>query len=658
MNRSKLLSLALVVMIVSSLSFEIIQPVFVQNEYLFTTTLITFTNDPIQVQQAQLVANELLKIGIDSRLIQVGWDALIPRMFGSPTHASYASGGFDIGFIDWTDPMVPSSLFHFFHSSNIDPASWASNYYPVKNKTLDGILEFTMNTTDFDERKEYIRQALEMIIWEIHPVTGIYQEEAVYYMRDNIRNFNPTWFPNPEEYWFSDGQSAGHGNVNELIVASTIQPQNFNPIFSNLWYKDLASAPIFGSLVRGVANLNLVADMANKLPYPVAVKNNYSGVISSIDPNTATVWEVELRDDIYWHEGYGYTMMDDRDILKFDADDVVWYYKINMDDNGPSNPKRSYFQFAFGTDINNAIIKVDNTHVQFHLRNVYADLFTLFSYAMLPQHILDPLYDAGYGPGIRKDGSTASAYIDWRTDDYNQGIRTEGYTGPATIGTGAYVLYPGVELIKQTVTLTKWNHYWKDNDSTYWGPIVEKSFDNYIYTRISNKDTAEIALEKGEIDIMDTQYQTGKDYPVMSNKPGIASKRQLRWSYQTMGYNILNGANGKLTNRWVRLAISHMIPRQDIVDYLFNGLGQRTFVPFPMQSVFWPETLKPIEHNYSRALEYMKKAGYDTDQIPPIKASNFEGLTIFIALSGIIVTVLAYRYKKQTIKRRINSKNS
>ncbi|MFX0061949.1 MAG: ABC transporter substrate-binding protein [Candidatus Hermodarchaeota archaeon] len=651
MNLKKVLSLALVVGMVCSLCFRVLQPAFAQKEYLFATTLITFTNDPVQVQQAQLVARELRKIGIDCRLVQVGWDALIPRMFGSLTHASYANGGFDIGLIDWTDPMVPSAPFHFFHSSNIDPASWASNYYPVKNKTLDGILEFTMNTTDFKDRKEYIRQALEVIVWEIHPVMGIYQEEVVYYMRDNIRNFDPNWFPNPEEYWFVDGQSAGHGNVNEFIVASTTQAQNYNPFFSNLWYKDLASAPVFNSLVEGVSNLNLVAEMANKLPYPVAIKNNYTGVMSSTDPNTATVWEVELRDDIYWHEGYGYTMMDDRDVLRFDADDVVWNYKINIDDNGPPNLRRSYFQFAFGTDFNNAIIKVDNTHVQFHLRNLYADLFTLFSFAMLPQHILDPMYDAGYGAGIRKDGSTASRYINWRTDDYNQGVRTDGYAGSATIGTGAYIFYPGVNRIQQTVTLTKWNHYWKDNDSTYWGPLVKKRFDKYIYTWITNKEVAEIALEKGDIDFMDTQYQIWKDYPVMSNKPGIVAKKQLSWSYQTMGYNILNGADSKLSSKWVRLAISHMIPQQDIIDYLFNGLGQQTFVPFPKQSPFWPETLKPIVYNYSKALEYMKKAGYAKIQIPPPETSGFEILAFVFALSGMTTAILVYRYRKRVIKK-------
>jgi ABC-type oligopeptide transport system substrate-binding subunit len=646
MNRKKLLPLLVVAVMTLSMGIAMVQPT--QGvDYLFTTTLIAPTNNPVRVQHAQLITNELPKIGIQGNLILVGWDVLIPRMMGSLTHADYSGGGFDIGFVGWTGSIVPSGPFQFFHSSGIDPASWASNYYPVDNETLDGMLEFTMNTTDFDQRKEWISKVLKSVVWDIHPVTGIYQDEAVFFMRDNIRGFDSQRFPAVEEMYFDGGVSAGHGQVNELIVASTSRPQDYNPVISNSWYDTIVWAPAFSGMVERDSDLNFVASMLTELPYPVAVENNYTGLVSSTDPNTATVWEVELRNDVYWHEGYGYTYAADQAVLNVDADDVVWYYKINIDDNGPANPSRPYFQFVFGTDPDKAVYKVDQYTVQFHLDNLYADIMTMFG-TVLPKHILDATGDEGHGVGVCKDGTTIGGYADWDTMDYNQGKRTSGdTTHAATIGNGAYYIYPGENEIQQTVTLNSFDHYFKDGD-TYWDSLVTNRPDKYIYTWIGNKDAAEIALENGDIDIMDSQFAAGKDYPVMKNKPGIAVEKQLDWGYQTMGYNILNGAAGKLANKYVRLAISHMLPRQDVVDYLLGGLGQPSFVPFPQQSPYWDDDLEPIVYNYTKALEYMTAAGYNiTPFITGTATPGFEALAFFLALGGMGAIVLIYRHRRR-----------
>ncbi|MFX0090319.1 MAG: ABC transporter substrate-binding protein [Candidatus Hodarchaeota archaeon] len=582
------------------------------SDYFFTTTLIAPSNNPIRAQYAQLIANELPKIGIRANLLLVGCDVLIPRLFGSLTCADYNGGGFDIGFIGWTGSIIPSGPFQYFHSSYIDPASWPSNYYPVNNTTLDGILEHTMNTTDFNQRKAWIAKALKSVVWDIHPVTGIYQQADVFYLRDNIQGFVPNLFPAPELMSFSDGQSAGHGNVNELIVASTTQPQNYNFLISNSWYDTIVLQPTFEHIITQDTDLNFIPGLAASMPYPVAEVNNYDGLVSSTDPNTATVWEIELRQDIYWHEGYGYRMDSDRDILKFDADDVMWYYRARINAGGSS-----FTSSPFGYNPEKALVKVDQYTVQFHLTTIYADLFIEFACAcIVPQHILDATYDAGYGPGVRKDGTSVPSYGDWDTDDYNLGKRTSSdTTHAATIGNGAYILYPGKNEFLQTVTLAKNPHYFKDNDTEYWQPLVQRRPDEYVYTWIPNKDVAEIALENGLIDIMDIGYAAERDFAVMKTKPGITTATELDWGYQTMGYNILNGAGGKLANKWVRLAISHMIPRQYIVDYLLGGLGQPSFVPFAQQSPFWPEELAPITYNVSRAIEYMGLAGYNVNKI-------------------------------------------
>jgi ABC-type oligopeptide transport system substrate-binding subunit len=196
---------------------------------------------------------------------------------------------------------------------------------------------------------------------------------------------------------FTDGQSAGHGNVNELIVAATTRPAQYNWMISNSWYDSIVINTLYDGLVERDNDLNFVPGMATALPVPVAEVNNYDGLVSSTDPNTATVWELEIRNDIYWHEGYGYTMAADSAILNLDADDVVWFVRARLDSNGPSDPGRPFQQLAFGTDPMKGIEKIGQYKVRYHLNTIYADLLTLFG-TVMPQHILDTTYDAGYGP--------------------------------------------------------------------------------------------------------------------------------------------------------------------------------------------------------------------------------------------------------------------
>jgi ABC-type transport system substrate-binding protein len=658
MNRRKVLPLAIVVAMTCSMLFFAVQPVFAQDATpVFTTTLIAPTNNAVRVQHAQIITNELPKIGIAGNLLLVGWDVLLPRMMGSATGADYAGGGFDIGFVGWGGGSItsPYAVFQFFHSSQYDPVSWGSNYAPLINDTIDGILEFVLNTTDITQRKAYVKQAVELIIWQHQTVTAVFQPEEIYFMRDNIKNFNPNRYPGAgcEEWYFEDGQSAGHGNVNEIILASTTRPSDYNGFISNSWYDSCVINPTGLGTLQFDNDLSFIPGTATALPSPVAVVNNYTGELSSTDPNTATVWEMSIRDDVYWHEGYGYTMAADAAELKCTVDDIIFFYSICIDDAGPPNTSRGTYQLIFGTDPAKSFVKVDDYTMQFHLNSINADLLSWISSGGMPRHVLDPTYDAGYGVGVRKDGTTAPGYGDWKTDDFNQGLRTAGdTTHAATIGNGPYVLYPGEDPVQQTVTLTKNAHYFKDSDPT-WGPIVEDRPDKYIYTWISNKDAAEIALEAGDIDLMDSQFAAQKDYPVMKNKPGIAVAKQLEFGYQTMGYNILNGAGGKLSDLYVRLAISHMIPRQDIVDYLLGGLGQPCYFPFAQQNQYWPgpDQVDPVVYNYTKALEYMEMAGYDMEPFTStaVTTPGFEALAFFIALGGMAAVVLVYRHRKRSV---------
>ncbi|MFX1253667.1 MAG: ABC transporter substrate-binding protein [Promethearchaeota archaeon] len=644
MNKKKVLPLVLVAIMTVSLVFVAAQPVKAQ-ESVFTCVFMAPTNNPVRVQHAQLIANELPKIGIGATLLLVGWDVLIPRLFepSGPLALSYADGGYDMACLGWSGGLLPRTQFWLFHSTYTpDP-----NYFGVQDLELDEMLEFTTNTTDINQRKQYIEEAWEYITWQVQAEITLYQVENTVYMRDNVKGYSSDLrVPGPlgiAEMYFEDGHSYGHGQANEFIMASTTRPNKYNDIIENDWYNQLAIAQLNHGMVERDPDYDFVPVLLTKLPYPVAVKNNHTGILSPTDVNTATVWEIELRDDIYWHEGYGYTMAADEDTLRVDADDVLFTLDLMLNENGPTpNTARPGWQFLLGDDQSLAVIEVDRTHVQFHLKELDADLLGYFSQGLFPEHILE------LGT-VRKDGSVApSDYASWASDDWNVGTRSAPYTGPAVIGTGPYVLV-GEDSISQTVTETK-NPYWHLKDE----PAYANMFDKYIYTWITSKDAALIALEQGEIDLMDPQFHAEKDYPVMQHKPGIFIQKSLDWGCQTVGINTAYGAGGPhgLQDLNVRLAISHIVPRQDMVDYLLGGLGQTAFMHFPLQNPFYPSGVEPITYNFTKALEYMEAAGYDMTAFWTTETTTgipgFETLAFFVALGGMAAVVLVYRHKKRT----------
>ncbi|MFX1253194.1 MAG: ABC transporter substrate-binding protein [Promethearchaeota archaeon] len=641
MNRKKVPPLMFVAVMTLSLVFVAAQPVQNNGQSpVFSCVLMAPTNNPVRVQHAQLIANELPKIGIDVTLLLVGWDVLIPRMFepSGPLALSYANGGYDMGCLSGSGSLYTRSQFWLFHSTYTPD----SNYFGVQDPYLDGLLEFTVNTTDIDQRKQYIEEAWEYITWQVQAEITLYQVENTVYMRDNVKGYSSDLrVPGSlgvAEMYFEDGKSAGHGQVNEFIMASTTRPKRYNDMIENDWYNQLAIAQLNHGMVERDPEYNFVPVLLTKLPYPVIVKNNHTGILSSTDPNTATVWEIELRDDVYWHEGYGYTMAADEDTLRVDADDVVFTYNLLLERPGPRPCCPVYPYNLWGDNASLAVVKVDRTHVQFHLNNLDADLLGYFGQVLFPEHILE------FGT-VRADGSVApSDYADWSADDWNVGTRSAPYTGPAVIGNGPYILWPGENFTAQTVTETK-NPYWHLRNE----PAYADMFDKYIYTWVPSKDAALIALEQAEIDLMDPRFHAEKDYPVMKIKPGIFIHKLLDWGCQTMGINTANGAGG-LQDLNVRLAISHTVPRQDMVNYLLGGLGQTAFMHFPKQNPFYPYNVRHISYNITKARELMEAAGYNMEAwwngFTYYTNPGFEALVFFVALGGMAVVVLVYRHKK------------
>ncbi|MFQ5980978.1 MAG: ABC transporter substrate-binding protein [Candidatus Heimdallarchaeota archaeon] len=657
----------------------------------FKLTLIASTNIPTRVLHAQVISRELWKIGIDAELVLVGFDPLIRRMFYSRNFETYAGNGFDIAFVGFGAPFSVAGL-GGYHSYNIDKVSGGLNYYPLNNSRLDALIDNIATTPDSDQRRADILQALNIIVWESHPTTALYhqgnvvaQDAALQNFDDDITGYFVSW---ADAYFDADKQS-------ELVVAVGMRFSDLlfrRNEFIDAYFNRPASSSLYEISTDGLIRPVLAA--ADPIPLNSAARiSDYVDVaqISADSPyhgaNSTTLWGsnpnidssqynatatasnhpmvlIRLREGMPWQPGYGYTA----DMkLNVTADDLIWTWNYRETDELPYSPLG---KFIGGDDVRKAVEKINMTMVKvnFPVYNAAEWLITLAeSSSLLPRHILDPKFDAtpyGGAIGVTPDGTTILPYAE--QDRYR---RSTGAGDRPIVSTGPYYLDHWDE-IQQLATYRKfddWGGY--GNNSLWQDPRYQRNNIETLGIRvIDNPNTALIALENGEVDMISA---SANDVQYLRTQPEIAIKISISSGSQTMGYNTFHP---KLHDRYVRLAISHLVPRERFVTYLLNGIGIANEVSgTPVDSPYYPseeewkslgldesenvvdpetgeilEFQGHIRYSVAKAQALMEKAGYDMapfreavrrEEAGEQKDQSLEPLPLLIA-SGVTIAVV------------------
>jgi ABC-type transport system substrate-binding protein len=626
----------------------------------FNITLIAATSNPARVQHAQVITRELWKIGIDAELALVGWDPLNRRLMESVNFETSDGDGFDIGFVGSTagNPLNPGSLSQFYHSNRIDKIAGDSNWYPINNSKLDELVDLVDAELDFDQRREYVRQALDIIVWEEHPVMGLYQAANPFALDADIRGFDAfRWGqPNthlPELYYES-------GTQDTFKFASNAWFIDLNPALSNSYYDSLFHQPTQAWTYQRDANMLFKPVLATADPIPVGSNDTIASTIPVasitdgpyLGADALTTWGaspnvnasqfnpfksaddysmflINLREDIPYHPGWGYELWD----VNVTIEDFQWTLSYWMDEDLASQAAQG-FENWYGPTPELAIQKINATMFKLNLRGrlghgQVADWLDACALRPLPRHVLDPTFDAtpyGGSVGVTPDGTTIAAYVNHSEYEFNTGEKP-------IIGVGAYqfISWDGTNFIGTLEKFDAWgNGLWGD------ARFSMNNIDTYNVIVYPSKEAAEIALENSDIDGIDAQFQMGPDIPSLQTKPNIQIILSEGGGIQTMGYNTYHP---RLSNHYVRLAISHMIPAQRIVEFILGDLGtvnevvglhsRNPFMPSKeewntlgldtAENIIAPETSELLEfqghisYNIHKAWALMEKAGYDMD---------------------------------------------
>jgi ABC-type transport system substrate-binding protein len=611
-----------------------------QDETLFDITIIAPGNaNMLRRQWGQIIANSLQQLGINARVVYLGWAPVYDRVFTPPEEnvgKTYDEGGFDIMLVGWTPGLIPEAS-QLFYGSEECFAPTGNNYYLFNNTEANALMDEFITTTDQTELNQ-IAKELQEIFYEELPASQIFYSATPTAITPELGGPALGASPAGDGWLYFNAQPNPEmiTGKTSVVYASTGEIESLIPPLSNSWYDTIIAANIFGGLVMVAPDLSDYT-VPNLLTNWEASENNYK-------------WTFTCRTGVKWHDGADFT-----------ADDVVFSLWALMNPDTGTQHQGSYTR-AYGDNVEfttvescdlwggtsttlgdgtrvGSITAVDETTIEVSLPDLlpgkpygYFDPYLLgFANNIIPKHIFEKMVPA-----------------DWTDSPFNTGegsidIGGTTYTGP--VGTGPYK-WVNFDPVAQLVHLQKFDGYWNRTALEADGLF---EVEDYYIRFIADKTPALAALKNEEVDILDPQYSIQVDIPTIDPDWGKVLLNEGT-GRQEVGYNhqhpiIGTGVDTPLGKAdpsraaeaamYVRIAIDYAIPRQLIIDNLMAGYGQPGVSYWLPTYPYYDDSITARPYDLAKAREYLQLAGYGAPSPPsPITYPSFI-LGSSAVLSGI-----------------------
>ncbi len=277
------------------------------------------------------------------------------------------------------------------------------------------------------------------------------------------------------------------------------------------------------------------------------------------DP-THTQYTVDLRTGVTFHDG-----------STFDADDVIftfdrqaWLYNFTGFNTGYIPDVYELYSFPNGTQIINAVVKVDSDTVRFELNGVYGPFLDLLCY--VSSSILTDTYYNVTGGIVEQDGDV--------------------------IGTGPFVYDSYEEEVE--VNMHAFNEYWR-------GKV---QIDELIFSGIVGDNYRNAAFILGDIHFLKDPMDELVD--IFTIDPNITV---INTGMNSGSINYL-GMNNVLINRTWREAISYAIDYDYLINTIRYGYADRMKSPVGMGIKYYNGSFPVPTTNYTKARLIMQSMGF------------------------------------------------
>jgi ABC-type transport system substrate-binding protein len=580
---------------------------------LFKITLTVPNTNPSRQAWSEIIQQRFIDAGIDAERQIQDWDTIYDRALDPPTDVAgktYDEGGFDLLFVGYAmnvDPE-PLPLYHSTQATTATPPG--QNYYNWINEENDRLCDLISKTVDETERLGYVKEWQQLAYEENPSLTIEYDQEVVAYdptalVGDPLEIMHYPCWPRIAEWQLNpsfDGDT--------IVVAQTgpCPSEGMMDLVSTSYYDLTAYGNVFDPLVyrENLETFAMIPGLATS--WTVA--------------DDQKTWTVNLRQGATFHDG-----------VEFTADDVLFTYTAAMSDDLASQVGGFLLQIIGGPE---NIEKVDDYTVKFNLPEPYAYFPSgVLNVFMLPKHVLESV-----------------PYDQWRSHTFNtcEGSYTaNGQTFYGPIGTGPY-WYAGYDPTTSSNALSRYHDYWNAGALSSAGVFA---IENVLVVFIEDSDPAITALKNGEVDLLDSQYHLQEKLDSIE-EPWGASVTYDAFGVQELGVNMQHPILGTGVDtplgqqepsraaeaaKYVRQALSHLIPRQDIINTILDGYGKPgVTTAITTVTAGYDTSLEPYSYDLELAKSLLAAAGYDTGVAPPSKGF-LEDYGLYVAVAVVVVVV-------------------
>jgi ABC-type transport system substrate-binding protein len=590
---------------------------------LFHVTLTVPSTNPSRQAWSEIIYNNMLEVGIDVDRVIQDWGTIYDRALDPPADVRgkiFDEGGYDMLFVGYAMSTDPDP-YALYHSSQVPPGQ---NYYNWENAENDEICEKIKVTVDETERLEYVKQWQQLAYEELPSITLHYDREVVCYDPTALVGdpFEILHYP----IWPAvDRWELNPSTTQDTIVIAQTGPapeEGLNPWLSTSYYDLTVYGAVFESLVKtkDLETLELTPGLAT------------DWVVADDDKT----WTVTLRQGVTWHDG-----------VEFTAEDVKFTYTAAMAEELASNTGAFVAQIIGSPD---NIEIIDNYTVKFNLPEPYA----YFASGILAE---------GYGFMVPKHILEDVPYEEWRSHTFNTGEGSyeagNGYTAYGPVGTGPY-WYMAYDPTTYTNHMGKNADYWNAQALTDAGLFQIETF---AVVFIEGSDAAITALKTGEVDVLDSQYglQTmlgsleeawGK-YVIYDafglQELGVNMKHPILGTGVDTPLGKEDPSKAAEAARYVRQAISHLVPREEIIESILDGYGTPGITtPVTTLTAGFDTSLTAYSFDIEEAKTLLAMAGYDTGvELPQEDFIAEYGLYIVVAVIVVVVAIGAVYFVRK-----------
>ncbi len=354
-----------------------------------------------------------------------------------------------------------------------------------------------------------------------------------------------------------------------------------------------------------------LSDITNLIPY-VSHDANAAYVyqmiwepLNSTDPHTQQLipWIASLPEISADHKTYTYTI--EKNVMYSDGhpltgEDVIFSFKTVMNANIlDASSLRNYINAVDSV----GYVGGDKYKVAFYLKEPYFMMDRVIGggyVLILPKHIFDPSNSSDNisFAELKKGMATSGAAKEFATK-FDELCKDR--SGKYYIGSGPYTFKEW--RTNDFVTIKKNPKYWAASKD--WG---EAYVDEIIYKTISDPFAAITALKGKNVDFIDNV--TPPSAWAELNQPFI---KKDTFYFNVCTYLAWNSQRPLFKDKNVRLALSHLVDRDKIINTVMKGLCQKVTSPVIFTQSNSP-TIPEVKYDVEQAKQILKDAGWaDTD---------------------------------------------